>query len=325
MSPVSSFKDAGPMKSTAAGLALLILAGLLVAACSGGDDDDADPGCSGGFIEVTVTLPMFSEFACSIGGEYVNVQTLMPLEGDPHSYVPPEEDSELISDARLVLYAGLDTDKPLQDYIFMHGRGSAQLIGYTRSITSPTAEQPPQDQPEIDAEEAGDNPYLWLDPQVAAEYIDATRDSLQIVDSDHNPEYREAAERYIQRLGELQAEIVGDLQAIPSEKRKLITLHNSMEHLARRFGFEVTGFLTAPGETPSEAEIAALAETVEEAGVPAIFTEVGYDTAAMQQVAAAAGVELCSLYTDRADAKAYKYEDIMRANAEELSRCLGGS
>lgn len=295
---------------------------MLFAACSG-SSNKSQVGCDGGVFDVTVTMPMFAEFACSVGGDLVNVDALIPLDADPYSYVPPAEDAELVSGAKLVLSAGLGLDQPSRDFILEHGRGSAQLIVYTRSITSPTAEQPPTDQPVITAEEAGDNPYLWLDPRLARGYVDITRDSLEIIDPEHIAEYRTASQAYFVRLAELEQEISADLAGLPLANRKLVTLYDSMPHFAKRFGFEVTGSLTVHGETPGAAEIEALAAIVREQGVPAVFTERGYDESPMQQVADAAGVALCSLYTDRADKDAFTYIDMMRANVDEISRCLG--
>lgn len=302
---------------------LIAPAVIAVAACSG-FSGKSQVGCKDGIFDVTVTMPMFAEFACSVGGDLVNVRALIPLDGDPHSYVPPAEDAELVSGAKLVLSAGLGLDQPSRDFILEHGRGSAQLIVYSRSITSPTVEQPPVDQPVINAEVAGDNPYLWLDPRLARAYVDITRDSLEIIDPEHITEYRKAADAYFVRLAELEQDIMVEFTGLPLANRKLVTLHDSMEHFAKRFTFEVAGFLTAPGETPSAGEIEALAAIVRDQGVPAVFTERGYDEGPMQQVADAAGVELCSLYTDRADSDAFTYIDMMRANMDEISRCLDG-
>jgi ABC-type Zn uptake system ZnuABC Zn-binding protein ZnuA len=305
-------------------LSVIALAGL-AAACSG-DDDDAAPeiGCSGGVYDVTVTLPMFAEFACAVGEDNVNVSALLPLDGDPHTYTPPEEDVELVTRAKLILYNGLDLDAPIEDYIRAHGRGSAQIIAFARSVTSPTAEQPSIEEPRISAAEAGDNPYLWLDPDLARSYVDATRDSLEIIDPEHIADYRAAAADYFARIDTMRQEFLEVVVGVPAENLKLVTLHNSVEHLARRFGFEVVGYLTEPGHQPTPEEIQDLADVVRESGVPAVFAEVGYDAGPMQEVADQADVELCYLYTDRGDADAYAYLDIMRANMGEIQRCLGG-
>jgi ABC-type Zn uptake system ZnuABC Zn-binding protein ZnuA len=295
---------------------------LIAAACSSGDDQP-DIGCNRGTVSVTVTLPMFADFACQVGGEHVRVQALLPLDADPHSYTPPEEDANLVADAELVLYAGLGLDAPALEFIFTHGRGSAQIIGYSRSITSPTVEQPPPDEPRIDAEKAGDNPYLWLDPELAIGYADITRDSLEIVDAEHITTYQTEFARYRSELQDLYGDILLEMQTIPEARRKFVTLHDSMVHFARRFGFEVVGYLEEPGQSPTQEEIDALAQQVRDTGVPAVFTERGYDESPMQQVAEAAGVRLCSLYTDRADSEASTYVEMMRHNQEEISRCLG--
>jgi hypothetical protein len=53
-----------------------------------------------------------------------------------------------------------------------------------------------------------------------------------------------------------------------------------------------------------------------------VFAEFGYDAEPVQKVADLAGVPLCTLYTDIL-APGMDYEELMRANASELVRCLG--
>jgi ABC-type Zn uptake system ZnuABC Zn-binding protein ZnuA len=65
-----------------------------------------------------------------------------------------------------------------------------------------------------------------------------------------------------------------------------------------------------------------LAQLFRDQGIAAVFSEHGYDDIVMGQVAAAAGVPLCTLYSDIMDG-AMTYEQMMHANADEIVRCLG--
>jgi ABC-type Zn uptake system ZnuABC Zn-binding protein ZnuA len=304
-----------------AGLALMISA-FVLAACS--DADEPEAGCSGGDIHVVTTLPLFAEWACEIGGDNVTVTPLVPRGADPRVYQPTSDQSPLIDEAQLVLYNGLGLDQPSLDFVYSHATGRIQIIGYSIALPSPTAEQPADSVTPITADEAGDNPMMWLDIETALNYISSTRDSLQIADPDSISYYQDNAQAYSARLRDLDRDMRQAVEAIPRERRGLGTLYDTFPHLARAYGLQVLGFTAAtPQDTPAQDDLDALVQSLAETGVPAVFADRGYDPAPLQQVATAAGVELCFLYSDQFDSDADTFIEMMEANAEQLERCLG--
>ncbi len=300
-------------------LAMVPLAATLAAACGGGGPD---VGCSGGPVRVVVTLPVFADFACRVGGDRVTVTALIPADADPHTFAPQDEAATEIKAANLILFNGLGLEQPATDFILQQARGTAQLINYAGSVPSPSA---PQQQPPITAQAAGDNPHLWLDVEAAKVYVDATRDSLEIVDPDGIQEYRQRADAYKDELTLLSRDVAQEVGSIPETHRKLVTSHDSFSHFAQRFGLEVLGFVApTPGETPTQSQLDALVAKIQSEGVPAIFADRGPDAGTMEQTAKRAGVVLCSLYSDQVDGDADTYIEMMRANAQELVRCLTG-
>jgi ABC-type Zn uptake system ZnuABC Zn-binding protein ZnuA len=69
--------------------------------------------------------------------------------------------------------------------------------------------------------------------------------------------------------------------------------------------------------------VARVAQLVRDQQVPAVFAEYGYDAGPIEQVAAAAGVPACTLYSDIIGGEVSSYEEMMLANAREMARCLG--
>jgi ABC-type Zn uptake system ZnuABC Zn-binding protein ZnuA len=106
-----------------------------------------------------------------------------------------------------------------------------------------------------------------------------------------------------------------------------VTTHDAFGYFADAFGFEVTEFVAeAPGGDPSAEDIAKIVGVLEGQGVPAVFAEpqVQGEGEILEQAANDAGVEVCVLYSDSLDDHVTSYIELMRFDADELARCLGG-
>ena len=123
------------------------------------------------------------------------------------------------------------------------------------------------------------------------------------------------------------------LATIPTERRKLVTNHDSLGYFADRYGFEVIGSVIPATTTLGEASPASLEELatlIEATGVPAIFAEelgdgAGEATALANRLD---GVTVENLYTGALGAEgsgAETYLDMMRHNASVIAGALGGS
>jgi zinc/manganese transport system substrate-binding protein/manganese/iron transport system substrate-binding protein len=116
---------------------------------------------------------------------------------------------------------------------------------------------------------------------------------------------------------------------IPSERRKLITNHDTWGYFAERYGFAIVGTVFAGVSTeqePSAQEIAALVERIRAENVPAVFTENTVNTRLAEQIAAEAGVQVVTdLYTDalgEAGSAGDTYIKMMRHNVAQIVAAL---
>ena len=115
------------------------------------------------------------------------------------------------------------------------------------------------------------------------------------------------------------------------EKRILVTDHDALGYFAAAYGYNVAGTVVPGGSTlaePSSAELAALAATVQETGVPAIFANTANPQALVDALAAEVGdVEVVDLYVGSlgpAGSGADTYQPMMTTNAQRISDALAG-
>jgi len=266
-------------------------------------------------IRIAVTLPVFEGFAREAGGGNVEVISLIPAGADPHTYELTAEDIEKMKGVDFFFLNGLGLDSRLQDLIEANRDEGSYVIPFAPNTLSPSGGG-------RTAEQAGDNAHLWLDPSLAYVYVEIVADELVIYDGVHQDTYDGNFGDFQERMLDFQDEVYALLQGLPAGRRAIVTHHNAFDHFARKFDMEVAGYaVEAPGAAPAPDAADLLAQTVREQAIPAVFAEFGYDTTLMDQVAAKAGVPVCTLYSDILDA-ALTYEDMMRANADEIVRCL---
>jgi ABC-type Zn uptake system ZnuABC Zn-binding protein ZnuA len=267
-------------------------------------------------ISVAVTMPFVQEFVRIIGGDNATVFSLVPAGADPHTYVATADDVARMKGVDFFFVNGLGLDESLRQVIEANQDEDAHVVPFAPNVSSPQGGG-------LTAEQARDNAHLWLDPLLALVYPEIIADEFDIYDGVRKEFYDANFRAYAQQLRDLVPEIQAQIQTIPAERRLLVTYHDSFAHFARRFGLQVAGFLVpAPGTIPGQPDIDRLAALVRERGVPAVFAEYGYDATAMSAVAAAAGVPLCTIYSDIQDESTSTYVAMMRANAAEIVRCL---
>ncbi len=134
------------------------------------------------------------------------------------------------------------------------------------------------------------------------------------------------ADRYLAELRTLDEEVAAAVESIPPENRKLVTFHDAYPYLAQGYGLEIVGFVAeSPGKEPSAQDVANLTQSIEDEGVPAVFTEPQFSARILDLAAGDAGVDVCVLYSDAFTDEVRSYVDLMRFNALELARCLGGA
>jgi manganese/zinc/iron transport system substrate-binding protein len=256
---------------------VLAVAAILAAGCARVEADGGPaPVFEGdGPIRIVATIGMIGEAAERIGGERVEVTTLMGPGVDPHVYKATEGDVIDLADADLVLYNGLHLEAKLSDVL---ARIDRRTVAVTERMPDARLLSPP--------EFAGlHDPHVWFDVRLWTLAVERVRDALAELDPPHRAEYRRNAERYLADLRELDEYVREQAARVPRERRVVITAHDAFNYFGRAYGFDVRGLQGI--STASEAgtsDIQGLAEFIAERRIPAVFVESSVSPRAIEAV-----------------------------------------
>jgi manganese/iron transport system substrate-binding protein len=236
-----------------------------------------------GKIQVVTTISTLNSFVVGVGGDRVQVASIVPVGASPETFEPTPQDVATLSQAQLLVEngAGLETwlDRLLRN------AGSANLHVVVCADGLPIK---------------NGNPHLWMDPQLAKLYVLKIRDGLIAVDPKDAPAFRANATRYNARLDALTRDIQARIDTIPPSQRYMIVFHNAWQYYNDRFGITTLGFVERnPGQEPNPQQVAQLVDLAKQHGVKAVFSEPEYSPKLLHSIAQGAGIDVVeSLYDD---------------------------
>jgi len=270
---------------------------------------------SGTTAPVILTSTTFlADIVRNIAGGRVEVDSLLPIGTDPHSYQPTPQDVAKITQSTLLIINGADYEHFLEPLL--------ENAGGERTIIEASAGIGPRE------EARGVDPHLWLDPNNVILYVENIREGLTHFDPDGAAVYQSNADEYMRQLAELDAWIVVQVDQIPAEKRLLVTNHEALGYFAERYGFIVVGTVVesfSSDASPSAKQMADLIDQIKASGAPAIFLDAGDNTSLAQQIADETGVRVVTelhLESLTDGAPAATYLDMMKNNVMQIVNAL---
>lgn len=307
--------------SLAAMAVTLALSGVAVAAC--GSDERANPtNATGDSISVLATTTIWADIARNVGCDGVaEVEALMPAGTDPHAFELSLRDRERLEGAQVVVANGLDLETSLLDVLaeiddeltIVRAGDHVTVLGgpHDEHLDEHDEEDHLDDDHDHDEDEHGDehddghdhdggDPHVWFDPTRVAATLPAIGDALVAAGADRSA-VDECIDAYTDELTVLDDDLAAAVDALPAERRVLVTNHHSLGYLADRYGFEVIGTVIPSSSSlasTNPADLQALADAIAAAGVPAIFAETQHSSTDTEALADRVGVEVVTLQTD---------------------------
>ncbi|MBR2688050.1 MAG: metal ABC transporter substrate-binding protein [Aquamicrobium sp.] len=285
-------------------------------------------------LKVVASFSIIGDFAKNVGGDRVDVTTLVGPDGDAHVYEPSPADAVSMASAKLVLVNGLHFEGFLQRLVEASA-SKAAIVELTKGIT------PIDFKPEFAEAEAAEggheghnhgstDPHAFQSVVNAKVYVKNIADAFCNADSAGCDTYKANATAYTDKLDALDKEVREAIAAIPQEKRVVITSHDAFGYFEHEYGLT---FLAPQGlsteSEPSAADVAKLVEQVKQDKAAAIFVENITNPRLIEQISVETGIKVGgTLYSDalsKADGPAPTYIDLMRNNIKQIKGAILGS
>ncbi|TYL92077.1 metal ABC transporter substrate-binding protein [Bradyrhizobium rifense] len=264
-------------------------------------------------LNVVASFSILGDFVRTIGGDRVNVTTLVGPDSDVHVYTPAPSDAKRIADAKLVIVNGLGLEGWLPRLV--QSSGSKATIVIASAGIAP-----------LKLGSAAD-PHAWQSVLNAKVYVTDIANALAAADPDGAEAFRTQAKAYLEKLEALDREVRDAVAKIPAERRKVISTHDAFGYFAAEYGVQLIAPLGVSTETePSARDIAAIIGQIKAQKIPAVFLENISDDRLIRRIAAETGAKVGgTLISDGLTGEkgpAPTYIDMVRHNIKALTSAL---
>ena len=264
-------------------------------------------------LNVVASFSILGDFVRNVGGDRVNVTTLVGPDGDVHVYTPAPSDAQRIAGAKLMIINGLGLEGWLPRLLQSSG-SKASIVVATQGIA-----------PLKIGSDA--DPHAWQSVANARIYVTNIRDALVAADPADASAFRANAEGYLTKLYALDREVREAIAQIPQNSRKVISTHDAFGYFAQAYGIEFIAPLGVSTESEASArDIAGIITEIKTRKIPAVFLENISDPRLIRRISAETGARVGgTLYSDGLTAEkgdAPTYIDMVRHNIKALTSAL---
>jgi ABC-type Zn uptake system ZnuABC Zn-binding protein ZnuA len=252
---------------------------LLLAGCA------TAPPKSTGRLRVVTTLGVLADWTRQVGGDQVDVTSLLTGNESPHTYEIKPADVKTVAEARILFRVGLGMEEWLDPAIENSGNKKLVVVDAAAGATGIIAG---------DAEDKYGNPHIWLDPEYAKAGIENLVRELVRLDPKGESLYRKREAAYFVQLDSLSQAIKVQVAALAD--RRFISFHDAWPYFCRRFGLEVVATVEPiPGQEPSAKQLARMVDLIRHEHIRVVTTEPQLPSALPDMLAKETGVKVVSL------------------------------
>lgn len=315
--------------------ATLLLVMLLVGGCQPRNPPVAEKSAAKP-LQVVATFFAVADLVRQVGGAHVRVQTLLPPEGELHTFAPTVKQMKMLQEAQAVFALGLGAE-PFLDVLLRALGDHKQVVHVAEGCFTLPAEASGHHEHahahhhdhdhshahEQKAEDEAVDPHVWLSLQNAMQMVHNIAHALEELDPARAEEYHRNASQLIAELHQLRAE----LRAASSRwaRRQFIATHGAYRYLAEEAGLEqVAVFEPLPGVEPSARWLRQLIDRARAEQVRVIFAAPPASSRLVEVVAADLGVPVFLLDPLERTLTPHgeSYQQRMRRNIQTLNQAM---
>lgn len=280
-------------------------------------------------LSVVTSITVLADMVRQVGGDDVDVRSLVGPNGDAHVYEPTPQDAQAVTKADLIVVNGLELEGWMDRLVTASGT-KARIVVASQGIATLRAEDEDHEAHAAHDDHAGEDhdhggldPHAWNSAANGAIYAANIAKALEAADPAHAAAYQTNGAKYVAELKDLDAWARREVATIPEGKRKVITSHDAFGYLGAAYGIEFhapVGFSTE--SEASAGGVAKLIDQIKHEHIKAVFIENATDPRLVQQVAKASGAQMGGeLYAEALsteDGPASTYAKMFRYNISSL-------
>ena len=237
-----------------------------------------------GRITVAVSLQPYATLVKMVGGDYVNVVTLLPPGADPHNFEPKPAVIKAFSLAQVYFSDGSGLDKIWMPR-FLGANKNVQVIDISKNIEWMKAEHDDHhhgsvhhhDEDEID-------PHIWTSPTRVKFLAQNIYYALKTLDPKHEIYYVNRITETQNRLVQMERMMNEAIFDMPRNRRSFIVFHPSYGYLAKDFKLKQYT-IEVNGKEPKPRDLANLIKMGRKNGVKAVFVQPEFSKRAAETIA----------------------------------------
>lgn len=263
----------------------------------------------------------------------------------PHSYTMKPSDAKALSSADLVVWVGPELEGFLEKPLSANAPKATRLtLMEQKGMTLLQAREGGAWEPHDHGHEGGHdghghkdhdhkdhdddhdelNSHIWLDPANARAIVTATADALAARDPADAEAYRSNADRTLQAIDALDAELKATLA--PLKDKPFVVFHDAYQYFEARYDLSAVGSITvSPDRRPSAKRLSAIRAKITGLNAACVFAEPQFEPTLVRTVVEGTKARTGVLDPEGADLPEGEalYPTLMRNLAASLRGCLG--
>lgn len=279
-------------------------------------------------IKIYTTIFPLQDFAEKIGGNYVEVENIVPAGSDAHSFEPTTKTMIKIAEGDAFIYLGTGIEGFSKAVINAIKNEDTKIVKASEGIKLIEATNSSEDdhEGEAHADEEDVDPHVWLDPRRAIQLAENIKNALVEI----NPEQKDYFEKNYQNLKNKLELVDSSFKAMANESRNktFITSHSAYGYWENAYGLKQIGISgLSPSVEPSQKKLEEIIKTAEQAGVKYVLFEQNVENKVADVIRREIGAESLTLHnleslTEKDIQNNEDYISIMYKNIATLKQVL---
>lgn len=259
-------------------------------------------------IFVVSSFNAMTEFAMAIGGDKIDITTIVPSGIEAHDFEPKAKDMKNMSKADLFIYNGLEMEHWAQDILKSVDNKNLVVVEASKGADLIKSSK------EESKEHGQFDPHVWLSLKEAKVEANNIKEALVNIDSSNKEYYEENYKRFEKELDTLKDEYQNKIQ--PLKNKTFVTGHAAFAYLCRDFGLQQYSVedVFAEGE-PTSQKIKELVEIGKKINLKTVFMEENASPKVSETLAREIGAKADTINTLESEGN---YIETMRANLQKI-------